>query len=197
MNPKLLLQIDSEIFKEMTPPCRIFWKWRDKVFWAIQTFLFMWFVLKEKHWPKDLSLTKKHVASSDKDLLSWSKQVNDAFTVYYRKKIKVFNRDRTILFRERVIITCFKNLFFYFQTIIPRLYFLLALLQMTVQFWVTADGRTAGELSEDSPLPHQQRRCDPGAGPLTCTWLPLASTFAQAWLSVFKKDTELFFKPEM
>lgn len=51
-------------------------------------FLFYDSFWKEKNWPKDLSWTKKNVVSSDKDLLSWSKQVNDAFIVYYRKKIK-------------------------------------------------------------------------------------------------------------
>ena len=67
----------------------------DRVFWVNKLFFKICF--EEKDWPEDLGRTKENVILSDRDLLSLNKQVNDPFIVYYRKKIKVFNRD---MFRE-------------------------------------------------------------------------------------------------
>lgn len=94
---------------------------------------------------------------------------------------------------ERYLLWHFKNLFFYFQNIIPKLYFLLALLQTALWLW-NANNETAGQAPWGHPpamskvLPFGHRPCSSSLAAL------VRDLYARQALGMWKWHRILFWK---
>lgn len=150
--------------------------------------------MKKLTW-RCISPAKENVTSSGKDLLSMTKQVNDPLLYITEKNQRKFSIEIWRYYLERYLWWHFKNLFFYFQNSIPKLYFWLALPQMALRLW-NAHNETAGQvprghgpaMSKELPLRHR---------PCYSSWAALSETFLRDGLLVCENNTEFFYESKM